>query len=160
MKYCYECGTKTIKKECGIDGMIDYCPTCKKFLFPTFNSAVSLIVLSPNKDQILLIQQYGKKDNILVAGYINKRENAKEALIREIKEESGVNVKEYYYNDNEYYARTNTLIHNYAVVVDSIDLTINNEIGYACWYDISKVRETIKPNSLAKYFLDTYLNKM
>lgn len=82
MKYCSECGTKLIEKECGIDGLVPYCPTCKQFRFPMFNSAISTIIFNPTKDKILLIKQYGKDFNVLVAGYIIKGENAKETLIR------------------------------------------------------------------------------
>ena len=77
MKYCSECGTKLIEKECGIDGLVPYCPTCKQFRFPMFNSAISTIIFNPTKDKILLIKQYGKDFNVLVAGYITKGENAK-----------------------------------------------------------------------------------
>ena len=109
MKYCSECGTKLIEKECGIDGLVPYCPTCKQFRFPMFNSAISTIIFNPTKDKILLIKQYGKNFNVLVAGYITKGENAKETLIREIKEEVNLNVVDYTYNDNEYYQPSNTL---------------------------------------------------
>lgn len=33
MKYCSECGTQLIEKECGIDGLVPYCPTCKQFRY-------------------------------------------------------------------------------------------------------------------------------
>ena len=105
MKYC---------SECEIDGLVPYCPTCKQFRFPMFNSAISTIIFNPTKDKILLIKQYGKDFNVLVAGYIIKGENAKETLIREIKEEVNLNVIDYTYNDNEYYQPSNTLMHNYA----------------------------------------------
>lgn len=117
MKYCSECGTKLIEKECGIDGLVPYCPTCKQFRFPMFNSAISTIIFNPTKDKILLIKQYGKDFNVLVAGYITKGENAKETLIREIKEEINLNVIDYTYNDNEYYQPSNTLMHNYALLL-------------------------------------------
>lgn len=87
MSYCVKCGHELIEKENGIDGMVPYCPNCQEFRFPMFNSAVSALVLNPKKDKILLIQQYGHKDNILIAGYVTKGENAKQALFREIKEE-------------------------------------------------------------------------
>lgn len=86
MSYCVKCGHELIEKENGIDGMVPYCPNCQEFRFPMFNSAVSALVLNPKKDKILLIQQYGHKDNILIAGYVTKGENAKQALFREIKE--------------------------------------------------------------------------
>ena len=72
--------------------MVPYCPNCQEFRFPMFNSAVSALVLNPKKDKILLIQQYGHKDNIIIAGYVTKGENAKQALFREIKEETGLTI--------------------------------------------------------------------
>lgn len=54
MKYCSECGTQLIEKECGIDGLVPYCPTCKQFRFPMFNSAISTIIFNPTKDKILI----------------------------------------------------------------------------------------------------------
>lgn len=160
MTYCIECGTKLIMKSCGIDGDIPYCPSCQQFRFPMYNSAISAIVFNPQKTKILLIQQYGRDHHILVAGYINKGENAKQALIRELKEEVDLNVLEYKYNDNEYFSRTNTLIHNYAVLVDSEDFHLTSEVDHARWYDIKDALAIIKPDSLAKHFLELYLNKM
>lgn len=160
MEFCSRCGTQLIKKECGKEGIIPYCPTCKEFRFPMYNSAISAIVLNPAKDKILLIQQYGCKDNVLVAGYINKGENANEALIREIKEEIGLNVTEYIYNDNEYYERTNTLMHNFVAIVDSEDYTCNEEIDSIAWYSFDEALNKIKPHSLAKQFLQKFLTKI
>ena len=133
MKYCSECGTKLIEKECGIDGLVPYCPTCKQFRFSMFNSAISTIIFNPTKDKILLIKQYGKEFNL--------------------------NVIDYTYNDNEYYQPSNTLMHNYAVVVDSEDFKLTNEVDEAHWYSIEEARKEIKQGSLAHSFLERYLKK-
>lgn len=159
MSYCIECGEKLIMKPCGIDGDVPYCPKCQAFRFPMYNSAISAIVFNPDKTKILLIRQYGRDHHILIAGYINKGENAKQALIRELKEEVDLNVVDYHYNDNEYFARTNTLIHNYAVVTDSEDFHLTSEVDDAKWYDIEEVLTVIKPNSLAKHFVELCLEK-
>ena len=66
MSYCVKCGHELIEKENGIDGMVPYCPNCQEFRFPMFNSAVSALVLNPKKDKILLIQQYGHKEQVLL----------------------------------------------------------------------------------------------
>lgn len=157
--YCHECGTLLVEKECEGEGLVPYCSRCKQFRFPTYNSAISAIVFNKNKDKVLLIQQYGGKDYILIAGYISKGENAKEALVREIKEEVNLNVVDYIYNDNEYYAPTNTLIHNYIAIVGSEDFTLTNEVDLASWIPAEDVLDTIMPNSLAKSFVERYLNK-
>lgn len=159
MRYCDECGHALIEKNNGIDGKIPYCPQCQKFKFPMFNSAISAIIFNSQKDHILLIQQYQHKDYILVAGYINKGENAKEALLREIDEEVHLKVKEYVYNDNEYYQPTNTLMHNYAVVVDSMDFQLTNEVDTAKWIPVKDVLKVIKQDSLAQSFVKRYLEK-
>lgn len=160
MKYCEICGEKLILKENGIDGKIPFCQKCQQFRFPTFNSAISAIVFNPQKNKILLIQQYGRPYYILIAGYINKGENAKEALIREIKEEIGLHVIDYEYNDNEYFSKTNTLIHNYAVLVESEDFCLTDEVDYAKWYKLDEALDIIKADSLAKSFLQRYLSKL
>ena len=131
-----------------------------QFKFLTFNSAISAIVFNPQKDKILLIQQYGKPYYILVAGYINKGENAKEALNRELKEEIALSIIDYEYNDNEYFSKTNTLIHNYAVRVESESFHLTDEVDYAKWYTLDEALDIIKPDSLAKSFLQRYLSKL
>lgn len=159
MSYCVKCGHELIEKENGIDGMVPYCPNCHEFRFPMFNSAVSALVLNPKKDKILLIQQYGHKDNILIAGYVTKGENAKQALFREVKEETGLTISSYEFNDNEYYARTNTYINNYIVVVEDESFHCNEEVDYAKWYDLKDAMNIIKPDSLAQELLRRYLYK-
>ena len=70
MKYCYECGTLLTERFLENEGNIPYCETCGCYRFPIFSTAVSMIVLHPERDKILLIQQYGRDSNILVAGYV------------------------------------------------------------------------------------------
>ena len=159
MSYCVKCGHELTEKENGIDGMVPYCLNCQEFRFPMFNSAVSALVLNPKKDKILLIQQYGHKDNILIAGYVTKGENAKQALFREVKEETGLTISSYEFNDNEYYARTNTYINNYVVVVEDELFHCNEEVDYAKWYDLKDAMNIIKPDSLAQELIRRYLYK-
>lgn len=160
MKYCPECANELTMKECDHDGLIPYCPVCKEFHFPMFNSAISTVLFSPDKDKILLIQQYGKTSNILVAGYINKGENANQALLREVKEEVALNVVNYEYNDNVYFERSNTLIHNFISTVDSEIFTLTNEVDKAQWFSIEEAIIAIKEKSLAKEFLFKALHKL
>ena len=57
MKFCSTCGNALIMKKHEHEGCIPYCTTCQKYIFPQFNTAVSLVALSPDEKQILLIQQ-------------------------------------------------------------------------------------------------------
>lgn len=154
MKFCYECGTALIQKINGIDGPTPYCPCCQTFRFPIFSTAVSMIVKNPAKDKILLIKQYGKPHYVLVAGYINKGENAENTVVREVKEEIGLNIVKLHPSKSAYFAPTNTLMLNFACVADSEDLSgTNNEIDSAAWFSLEEAVRNIKPDSLAEYFL-------
>ena len=91
-KYCSECGNKLELKALDNEGIIPYCKRCNEFKFPKYSVAVSMIVINEENNKILLIQQYNKPVYILVAGYVNKGESLEEALKREIKEETGMEV--------------------------------------------------------------------
>lgn len=158
--YCINCGTQLITKTDGIDGQVPYCPHCHKFQYPPFNSAISTVILSPDLKKVLLIKQYGRKDNILVAGYVTKGENLETTLKREIKEEVNLEIKNYLYNDNQYYAPSNTLITNFIVISKNTNIRLTNEVDDAQWYPIDEALKVIKPQSLASYFLNKAVNKI
>jgi len=106
-KYCYECGTKLSTKELKNEGLIPFCEKCNDYRFPKYNVAVSMIVRNKSNDKVLLIQQYGKKANILVAGYVNINEHLEAACIRELKEETGMNAIEVHFNRSKFFKPSN-----------------------------------------------------
>lgn len=161
LEYCPECGTKLIDKECENEGIVAYCETCQRFRFPIFNTAIIAIVMNPARDKILLIQQYGKPFNILVAGYVNKGESIEQTLIREVKEELGRDVTWYQYMRSEYFDRSESLMCNFVCQVDDEDLShINYEVDRAAWYSIEDAVKNIKPDSLAQKFLIAALEEL
>lgn len=158
MKYCMECGTKLEDRYLEGEGKIPYCTSCHEYRFEVFNTAVSMIVVNKSQDRILLIQQYSKKDFILVAGYVNKGENAEHAVLREIDEELGMKVSDIRYNSSQYFETSNTLILNYTCTVVDENLDgITEEVDYAEWFSIEEAQEKIKKNSLAQAFLENYI---
>lgn len=51
------------------------------------------------------------------------------------------------------------MIHNYAVVVDSENFVLINEVDEAKWFKVENILSAIKLNSLAKSFVERYLKK-
>ena len=158
MSYCRECGEKLEMKYLEGEGMVPYCENCGQYRFPQFNVACSMIVLSPDQKEVVLIQQYGKKNYILVAGYVNKGEDAEDCAIREIREELGAEADCLHFNRSHYFSKSNTLMLNFTVVLKSKELSCNWEVDRYSWFDLKTAREKIKKNSLAAAFLNGYLD--
>ena len=163
MSYCIECGTKLIIKHCvchGVDeGDVPYCETCGEYRFPMFNTAVSMVVFNKDYSKILLIKQYGKDRNILVAGYVSKGEYLEHALERELKEEVNLDLISYKFNASRYFEKSNSLICNFIVQSEGT-VKLTEEVDYAAWYSLEEVKQAIAPNSLAETFLNLALGKI
>lgn len=159
MKYCVECGTRLEERPLEGEGIIPYCPKCNEFRFPIYSCAVSMEILNPDKNKVLLIKQYGRDFNILVAGYINKGESAENAVKREVMEEIGLDVSNIKFNKSKYFEPSNTLMVNFSCVADTEDLShMTNEVDSAKWYSFDEAKEEIKQGSLAHEFLLNFLN--
>lgn len=158
MKYCMQCGCRLDERYLMGEGMIPYCPRCEEFRFPVYNTAVSMIVMNKTLDKILLIRQYGRDTYILVAGYVNKGEDAENAVVREISEEMDLTVLEYHFNRSHYFAPSNTLMLNYTAVVEDSDPHPNREIDDWKWFSVEEARANIRPQSLAQAFLNGFLD--
>mgnify|MGYP003562596922 CR=1 FL=1 len=140
--------------------MIPYCDSCQVYRFPIFSTAISTAVLNKERNKVLLIRQYNMVDYILLAGYVNRGESAEETLIREVKEEVGLQVDEFKYMRSQYFERSNTLMLNYLCVAhDETPLQINQEVEHADWFTFDEARKVIMKESLAESFLLTILEQ-
>ena len=158
--YCRECGTRLVPRELENEGIVPYCPNCEQYRFPQYNVAVSMIVVNEEKDEILLIQQYGRPSYILVAGYVSRGESLEDAVAREVREETGMTVSRIKFNRTQFFEKSDTLMCNFtAFVKDSSDLDPNYEIDSYAWFTRDEARANIRPNSLAEYFLVSYLDE-
>ncbi len=161
MTHCYECGTKLIPRELEGEGIIPYCPHCQAYRFPIFSTAMSTTLLSPDRKKALLIQQYGRNRNVLVAGYVNKGENAEHAVVREVQEEVGLKVVQMAFVKSTYFAPSNTLMLHFLTVVEDDDLShMTAEVDKAQWYPLEQAKEAVLTPSLAQRFLFTALQKL
>ena len=159
MNYCMQCGTRLVMRHHEAEGEVPYCETCEEYRYPVFNTAVSMIVMNEAKDRIILIKQYGKPTYVLVAGYVDKGEDAETAVAREVMEELGMTVSSVRYNRSHYYERTNTLMLNFSCVLRDAVLHPNQEIDACQWFSYPDAVEHIKPESLARKFLMAWLKK-
>jgi len=153
--YCRECGEKLILRYCENEGLVLYCNRCEQFKFTQFYTAVSMVVTNRAQDKILLARHTGEEDFILFAGYIKKGESAEKAVVREMKEETRLNVIKSKYMSSKFHEPKEVLMLNFiAVVEDSAPITLKaDELSEVKWFTVSEAKEIIRKNSTAEYFL-------
>ena len=153
-KHCTECGAKLLLKyHPEEEREIPFCESCGRWRFPMFNTAISCVVMDEAEEKIVLIQQYGRGLNVLVTGYVNHGEDAEDALIREVKEELGVDVTIRRFNRSHFYAPSNTLMLNFTAVTKNENIQPNAEVDAWGWFTIEEATEAIAHGSLSETFL-------
>ena len=125
--HCPKCGNKLVLKFCENEGLVPYCEVCEKFKFPPFSTAVSMVVVNKTQDKILIAKHTKNNDFLLFAGYIKKGESAEKTLVREIKEETGLNAVKYKYMSSKYHEPRNVLMLNFIVVVSDGEIVFNED---------------------------------
>ena len=160
-RFCTKCGTPFETRELEGEGIVQFCPRCSEYHFPVFNTACSMIVIDPKEKKILLIKQYGRDHYALVAGYVNRGEDAEQTVAREILEETGLVAKTISFNRSKYFGRSNTLMLNWTVEIeDASVIKTNSEVDSYQWFTFDDARKNIKKCSLAEWFLNTYLDSI
>ena len=158
-RYCRMCGTALELRETEHEGIVPFCPACEEFRFSQYNIAVSMIVVNEATDEILLIKQYDRPYYVLVAGYVTKGESLEDAVLREVKEETGMTAGRISFNRTRFFEPSDTLMCNFtAFVRDASELNVNYEVDSYTWFSKEDARKNIKPGSLAKFFLDSWLD--
>ena len=159
--YCTVCGEKLtlmFKRE---EGLVPYCKQCAEYRFPSFATAVSMVVTNRTKDKILLAKHIGSDDYILFAGYIKKGETAEKAVTREFKEETKLDTVKYKYMGSRYHEPKDVLMLNYLIMAENGEITIDtNELDSVEWFEPEKALYAIRKDSVAEAFFKNALKEI
>lgn len=132
-QYCGCCGTKT---EFSKNEQAIVCPSCKYTEYPKISPAIIVAVVNGNK---LLMTKYAGgnyRKYALVAGFVEFGESFEEAVIREVKEEVGLNVKNVCYYKNQPWPFSDSQMVGFFAELDGDDqVTLQeDELSEAVWF--------------------------
>lgn len=155
-RFCLKCGKKLIKKAPKYDDQKRLiCPFCGWIFYDNPRPTVTAII--EEKDKVLLIKRSRnpyKSDWDLVGGFVESGETLDEALRREVKEETGLEITSvnYYFNwtdvyENEAdgYVSNNIGIHFLAKVEDK-EPKAGDDAEEARWFTWNNL-----PKNIAKF---------
>lgn len=156
LNYCPVCGAPLTLRSHPTEPPTPWCDHCKEYRFPVYSTAVSVILLDKAGQNMLLIRQYGEPGPVLVAGYVDKGERAEDAVLREIREELGMQAEVLEFLGSHWYAPSETLMLNFLARTENAEARPNAEVDAWEWVPVSEAMSRVAPGGLAETLLGDY----
>jgi NAD+ diphosphatase len=133
-RYCGRCGSKTeLKKE----ERATVCPQCNLVTFPNISPAIIVAITCNNKILLAKGKHYRGDFYALIAGYVDVGESIEETVVREVKEEVGLDIKNLKYYKSQPWPFSSSLMLGFTAEADDTQPIIidEKEIGEAGWFE-------------------------
>jgi len=133
-------------------------PCNKEFIYPKISPCI--ITLIHRGDEILLgrSKHFPKGMFSTLAGFIEPGESCEEALVREVKEEVGINVKNIKYFSSQNWPFPSQLMIGYFAEYDSGEIILEDEeIEEAYWFNLNKLPSIPPEGSISGLLIRSYI---
>jgi NAD+ diphosphatase len=154
-KFCGKCGAPTQHKH---DERAVECPECHTLVFPKISPAIIVAIVCD--DQILLAHNsaFPGQWYSLIAGYVDVGETLEETLVREVKEEVGLDVKNIRYYKSQPWPLSGSMMIGFIAEADnSQPICIDHiEISEAAWFKRGNLPEHPSNLSIAGEMIEQF----
>ncbi len=147
-RYCGKCGAPTKSAEAGNFRICEN-TNCGQSHFPSMDPAI--IVLVSFGEYCLLGRQkiWPKGMYSTIAGFVEPGESIEDAVIREVKEETGVIVEKLEYQDSQPWLFPSSLMLGFTATAKGNEIKIDkNELEDARWFSRKEIKENLKKGLL------------
>lgn len=154
-QFCGQCGQRmfTISWEVAAQ-----CKGCGHRAYPRISPAVIMAVVKDG--QILLAKNKRNKGEIysVLAGFVEVGETLEQTVVREVKEEVGIEIKNVRYFGSQPWPFPHNIMIAYLADYDSGEINIDpNELIAAHWYDRTNLPDVPGEHSIARQMIDHVL---
>ena len=156
-RFCGACGNAT---KLGDGGRAFECPRCSHLMFPKVSPAV--IVQVTKESEILLGRSRRHPPGLysVLAGFVDPGESLEEAVIREIREESGVTVRDVTYFGSQHWPFPDSLMVGFTAVYERGELTLeDDEIEDVGWFSADRLPPVPPGYSIARALIDDFARR-
>lgn len=145
-RYCPDCGSLLSGRVLGDEGEVPWCTRCDKPWFDMFPVAVIALVYNEKSQVLLLRQDYISTEfHNLVSGYVTPGEDAETCAIREIKEETGLEVEELRLVLTNWFPKKGILMVGFFAKVKDAPLVLSDEVDSASWHRPEEIAALLSP---------------
>ena len=156
-QFCGQCGVAT---QLSTVERAKVCPACGMTTYPRISPAVIVAVIKERQLLLARAIRYGKNLYSVLAGFVEPGETFEESVIREVKEEVGIDVKDIRYFSSQPWPFPDSLmvafIANYAGGHIKVD---GKEIADAGWFTADNLPEIPGKISIARRMIDWFSEK-
>lgn len=147
-KYCPLCGRKLVIKYCWDEGGVPFCETHKELFFNLPKPCIMVGVI--RGEYILLLKQsyIFKNSKVLLSGYVGVDETAEETVAREVKEESGISIKDIEYLGSDYVEGKELLMLTYMAKYESGEIIKSDEVEEIGWVKLDEALSKMKEDKV------------
>lgn len=145
MQFCGFCGTKTAMQQTTNEQYL-LCPSCEQRHYPRMNPCIISIITDVANERVLLGQARKHKNGMYAcfAGFIEAGESAEQALVRELKEETGADIGKFKYLGSQSWPFPQQLMMAYAAEYRGSEIIADpDEMNHVKWFNVNDLPSNI-----------------
>lgn len=154
--FCSVCGTPMEQ----IDAIMKRCPNCSREAYPSISTAI--LALVKKEDSLLLVhaRNFNGTFYSLVAGFLETGETLEECVAREVKEETGLDIKNITYFGNQSWPYPSGLMVGFIADYAGGELKLQDEeLSSGSFYTRDNLPELPRKLSLARKMIDWWIEQ-
>jgi len=154
-RFCGSCGER-MELLAGERAML--CVRCEAHHYPRLSP--SMIVLVTRGDEILLARSPRFVSGVYstLAGFVEPGESVEQCVVREVREEVGVEIRNIQYLGSQGWPFPHSLMLGFHAEYERGDIVMQaDEIEDAQWFNVRQLPPLPAPRSIARYLIDAYV---
>ena len=156
-RFCGVCGETTVKKD---DEHAKVCPKCGHISYPRLSPAVIVAITKGDKLLLARNKNFATGYYSVLAGFVEAGETSEECVMREIKEEVGIEVKNIKYFGSQSWSFPNSFMLAFTAEHESGEIQIDeNEIAEARWFSVEEIPNIPAKLSISRKLIDWFIEK-
>jgi NAD+ diphosphatase len=158
-QFCSRCGSPTVPEEAG-HVMACTNPECATKHFPRSDPAT--IMLVQHGDRCLLGRQPSWPEGLFstLAGFVEAGESAEEAVVREVKEEAGIEITNLRYFGSQPWPFPQSLMLGYFADAVTTEIVCGSELAEVRWFDVAETSEVLRRHIARFPHIETISQKL